>query len=106
MSSERDIRVPEAKRGRVPCRNEDERRPSNRATYLNEERSVRIPQDTDGVFFLKRGLRGYSLLSNAEVTHEERVIPGDLTPTHWSVQIPSARGTKSACGRVYAVGVL
>ena len=28
VSSERDIRVPEAKRGRVPCRNEDERRPS------------------------------------------------------------------------------
>ena len=26
VSSERDIRVPEAKRGRVPCRNEDEYR--------------------------------------------------------------------------------
>ena len=28
VSSESDIRVPEAKRGRVPCRNEDVRRPS------------------------------------------------------------------------------
>ena len=28
VSSERDIRVPEAKRGRVPCRNEEEHRPS------------------------------------------------------------------------------
>ena len=86
-------------------RNEDERRPSNRATYLNEERSVRIPQDTDGAFYLRRGWRVYSLLSNAEVAQQERVIPRNLTPTHWSMQIPSARGTKSACGRVYAVGV-
>ena len=37
-----DIRVPEAKRGRVPCRNEDEHRPSSRASYINKERSVRI----------------------------------------------------------------
>ena len=42
VSSESDIRVPEAKRGRVPCRNEDVRRPSSRASYINEERSVRI----------------------------------------------------------------
>ena len=28
VSSESDIRVPEAKRGRVPCRNEEEHRPS------------------------------------------------------------------------------
>ena len=84
---------------------EDEHRPSNRATYINEERSVRIPQDTDGAFYLMRGWRVYSLLSNAEVAQQERVIPRNLTPAHWSMQIPSARGTKSACGRVYAVGV-
>ena len=81
-------------------RNEDEHRPSSRATYINEERSVRIPQDTDGAFYLRD-----QLLSNAEVAHQERVIPRNLTPTGWSMQIPSARGTKSACGRVYAVGV-
>ena len=56
--------------------------------------------DTDGAFYLRD-----QLLSNAEVAQQERVIPRDLTPTHWSMQIPSARGTKSACGRVYAVGV-
>ena len=100
VSSELYIRVPEAERGRVPCRNEDEHRPSNRATYVNEERSVRIPQDTDGAFYLRD-----QLLSDAEVGQQERVIPRNLTPTRWSMQIPSARGTKSACGRVYAVGV-
>ena len=31
VSSERDIRVPEAKRGRVPCRNEDDNRLSKRS---------------------------------------------------------------------------
>ena len=56
--------------------------------------------DTDGAFYLRD-----QLLSNAEVAQQERVIPRNLTPTHWSMQIPSARGTKSACGRVYAVGV-
>ncbi len=30
VSSERDIRVPEAKRGRVPCRNEDDNHLSKR----------------------------------------------------------------------------
>ena len=31
VSSERDIRVPEAKRGRVPCRNEDDNHLSKRS---------------------------------------------------------------------------
>ena len=66
------------------------------------KRRTRRPHhlDTDGAFYLRD-----ELLSNAEVSQQERVIPRDFTPTRWSVQIPSARGTKSACGRVYAVGV-
>ena len=35
---------PKRSEGGCPCRNEDERRPSSRATYINEERSVRITQ--------------------------------------------------------------
>ena len=33
---------PKRSEGGCPCRNEDEHRPSSRATYINEERSVRI----------------------------------------------------------------
>ena len=67
---------------------------------LKREMLLPYLQDTEGSFSIVGGL-----LSNAEVGQQERVIPRDLTPTHWSMQIPSARGTKSACGRVYAVGV-
>ena len=35
---------PKRSEGGCPCRNEDEHRPSSRATYINEERSVRITQ--------------------------------------------------------------
>ena len=38
VSSERDIRVPEAKRGRVPCRNEDD----NRLSKRNSTKSPRV----------------------------------------------------------------
>ena len=80
--------------------------PSLEQSKLHKRRTLRpYHLDTDGAFFIKRGLLGYSLLSNAEVAQQERVIPRHLAPTHWSMQIPSARGTKSACGRVYAVGV-
>ena len=66
---------------------------------LKREMLLPYLQDTEGAFSIG------GLLSNAEVAQQERIIPRNLTPTHWSMQIPSARGTKSACGRVYAVGV-
>ena len=91
---------PKRSEGGCPCRNEDERRPLEQSN-LHKRRPLRpYHLDTDGAFHLRD-----QLLSNAEVAHQECVIPRNLTPTHWSMQIPSARGTKSACGRVYAVGV-
>ena len=44
---------------------------------------------------MRKGIRGwrvYSLLGNAEVAHEERVIPRDLTPT----RIPARTTTVTA----------
>ena len=90
----------------LPCGEERGRTPSLEQSNVLKRRTLRpYPSRYRRSVLLKRGLPGYSLLSNAEVAQQERVIPRNLTPTHWSMQIPSARGTKSACGRVYAVGV-
>ena len=102
--------------GRSPMRSEEEaERPGDGCPCVGAEEICGAPPlilrtktknapsvslDTDGAFYLRD-----ELLSDAEVAHQERVIPRNLTPTGWSMQIPSARGTKSACGRVYAVGV-
>ena len=100
MSSVVTSGCPKRSEGGCPCRNEDERRPLEQSN-LHKRRTLRpYHLDTDGAFYLRD-----QLLSNAEVAHQKCVIPRNLTPTHWSMQIPSARGTKSACGRVYAVGV-
>ena len=100
MSSVVTSGCPKRSEGGCPCRNEDERRPLEQSN-LHKRRPLRpYHLDTDGAFHLRD-----QLLSNAEVAHQECVIPCNLTPTHWSMQIPSARDTKSACGRVYAVGV-
>ena len=47
VSSESDIRVPEAKRGRVPCRNEDDNRISKR-NHAGQENTKEAPPPTSG----------------------------------------------------------
>ena len=91
----------------LPCGEERGRTPSLEQSNVLKRRTLRPypSRYRRSVLFNVRLASAYSLLSNAEVAQQECVIPRNLTPTHWSMQIPSARGTKSACGRVYAVGV-
>ena len=79
---------PKRSEGGCPCRNEDEHRPS----YSERKRRTRRPHhlDTDGAFYLRD-----ELLSNAEVSQQERVIPRNFTPT----RIP-ARSTTVTAGHV------
>ena len=62
MSSESDIRVPEAKRGRVPCRNEDERR--TLACSPNQaERGLVLVRNLHGHAVEGDGVAGVQLLA-------------------------------------------
>ena len=58
----------------IEGRNEDERRPSCSGRKRRTPRPYHL--DTDGAFYLRE-----QLLSDAQVSQQERVIPRNLTPT-------------------------
>lgn len=73
---------PKRSEGGCPCRNERTHNRASSDTRTLTRNALPYLQDIEGAFFR-------ALLSNAEVAHEERVIPRDLTP----MRIPAGTTT-------------